>query len=177
MKTSLIADTTPTPISVQQLTDCTNGLTAGNGTELYRENRACESSFPDIYLQWALDSKQPLQSARSYPLTGTYGSCRKWGRSNIFKSAVLTDYEYKYFTDEEHLLELVQDGPVVSWFDAGNSFRNYSGGVYYDPETCSNYEEEYIPPECKGSNGMGYTCLEDCKNKLPLHCDRYVVNK
>ena len=29
-----------------------------------------------------------------------------------------------------------------------------------------------MPPECAEENG-GYTCLGDCKRKMPEHCDRY----
>ena len=44
-------------------------------------------------------------------------------------------------------------------------------GVFYDPDKCVSYEFETVPQECqRGSDG--YTCLGDCKEKLPLHCDR-----
>ena len=44
-------------------------------------------------------------------------------------------------------------------------------GVFYDPDKCASYELEPVPEECqRGSSG--YTCLGDCKEKLPLHCDR-----
>ena len=85
------------------------------------------------------------------------------------------DYEHKYFSNEEKLLELIQNGPVVSWFDVEefSFFRFYGGGVYYKPDVCDSYEEELIPPECAEDYGRGYTCLKDCKKKLPKHCDRY----
>ena len=45
------------------------------------------------------------------------------------------NYEYKYFSDEEKLLELIQSGPVATWFDVGPDFQFYGGGgVYYNPE-------------------------------------------
>ena len=95
----------------------------------------------------------------------------------------MLDFEYKYFSDEEKMFELIQKGPVVSWFDVHkptfqgevNKFRFLAGGVYYQPEACDSYEEEIIQnvaPECVGKNGQGYTCLKDCKNKRPKHCDR-----
>ena len=164
------------PLSVQQMIDCTNGLGLDIGTPLERVNVACQTEFSDVYLELALE--QPLQSAQSYPLTGTFGNCRESGTHNITKSsAVLQDSEYQYFTDEEALLKLVQSGPVVTVFDIGDSFYRYAGGVYYDPETCSNNEDEDVPSECKGSDGSGYTCLGDCNNKLPVHCDRYGVRE
>ena len=82
------------------------------------------------------------------------------------------NYEYKYFSDEDKLFELIQDGPVVSWFDVGEDFQDYGGGVYFSP-ICDSYEEEIIPPECAEDNYQGYTCLKECKKKLPKHCDRY----
>ena len=90
----------------------------------------------------------------------------------------MLDYEYEYFSDEGKMFELIQNGPVVSWFDVHipsfqkNKFRFLAGGVYYQPEVCDSYEEEIveeIAPECVG---QGYICLGDCKNKLPKHCDR-----
>ena len=159
------------------MTDCTDGFTVGNGTEMLRTNGACVTGFADIYLKWALETKQPLQSARNYPVTGTSGNCRKTGRrTTTFNSAVLSNYEYKYFTDKAHLLELVQYGPVVTSMDISEFFHVYAGGVFYD-RNCFNNKDETVPPECRGSNGQGFTCLGDCKNKLPVHCDRYGVGE
>ena len=88
-------------------------------------------------------------------------------------SASVTSYEFKYFSDEDKLLELIQYGPVATWFDVADDFRFFYGpGVYYNPNICASYEEEEVPPECREEGGRGYTCLGDCKNKLPAHCDR-----
>ena len=65
-------------------------------------------------------------------------------------SASVTSYEFKYFSDEDKLLELIQYGPVVTWFDVGEDFKNFYGpGVYYNPNICASYEEEEVPPECR----------------------------
>ena len=69
------------------------------------------------------------------------------------------NYEYKYFSDEAKLFELIQDGPVVSWFDVGEDFQDYGGGVYYSPNVCDSYEEEPIPPECAEDYGRGTHAL------------------
>ena len=45
-----------------------------------------------------------------------------YSRRTTFNSAVLSDYEFKYFTDEAHLFELVQHGPVVTNMDVGGNF-------------------------------------------------------
>merc|ERR1711934_595719 len=80
------------------------------------------------------------------------------------------------------MFELIQNGPVVSWFDVHipsfgekNKFRFLAGGVYYQPEVCDSYEEENVPLECVGENGSRYKCVKelDCKNRLPKHCDRF----
>ena len=90
----------------------------------------------------------------------------------------MTDYEYKYFSDEDKLLEMIQNGPVVSWMDIDVvNFKQYNGGVYFNKESCVSYEEEEVPHECRESYGKGYTCLGKCKSLLPLHCDRCVNEK
>ena len=73
-------------------------------------------------------------------------------------------------------MELLQNGPVATWFDVGEDFRFYggAGGVYYNTEVCGNNGDEAVPPECTREGG-GYTCLGDCKRKLPQHCDRCVI--
>ena len=91
-------------------------------------------------------------------------------------SSFLSDYEYKYFSDEKKLLELIQNGPVVTWIDVTATFLTYAGGpesVWYNPEECVSYEEEEVPQEC--SRDGGYTCLprEKCTELIPDHCNRY----
>ena len=89
----------------------------------------------------------------------------------------MTDYEYKYFSDEDKLMELIQNGPVATWFDVGEDFQFFHGdGVYFNPDICDNYEEEEVPEECREEHGLGYTCLGKCKDKLPKHCNRCVEN-
>ena len=93
----------------------------------------------------------------------------------------MLDLEYEYESNEDKMFELIQNGPVVSWFDVHipsfgekNKFRFLAGGVYYQPEVCDSYEQEIVPQECVGENGSRYKCVKelDCKNRLPKHCDR-----
>ena len=56
------------------------------------------------------------------------------------------------------------------FYHLSNINRHYLG-VYYSPRECTNYRNETVPEECQEDN-TGYTCLGDCKEKLPLHCDR-----
>ena len=96
--------------------------------------------------------------------------------SQVSSSSKLASYEYDYFSDEIKLMELLQNGPVDTVFDVGEDFRFVGGavGVYYNTEVCGNNEDEAVPPECAREGG-GYTCLGDCKRKLPQHCDRCVM--
>ena len=76
------------------------------------------------------------------------------------------------------MLEVIQNGPVVSWFDVSSSFFEYSGGpesVWFNEDECVSYEDEEIPPEC--SRDGGYTCLprEECTELIPKHCGRYKI--
>ena len=74
------ADTVPTPLSPQQLIDCTNGTTHAKGTEMFRLNSNCASGHTDLHLKWLLENQEPLQSAEQYPLRPDEketGQCRR----------------------------------------------------------------------------------------------------
>ena len=85
-------------------------------------------------------------------------------------------------------MELIQNGPVVTWFDVNPNIHPWLGnGIYYNTNVCDNNEvvflyfifkkkkfpkkDEAVPPECAEEDG-GYTCIGDCKRKMPQHCDR-----
>ena len=83
------------------------------------------------------------------------------------------DYEYKFFSDEELLQSWVaQYGPAVTNVDVSSDWQFYRAGVFYNPVQCSDYQTETVPYECS-SPGSGYTCLGSCKDKMPLHCNRF----
>ena len=74
------------------------------------------------------------------------------------------------------MLEVIQNGPVVTWIDVTQTFLTYAGGpesVWFNEDECVSYEDEEVPPEC--TRDSGYTCLprEKCTTKIPKHCDRY----
>ena len=176
------SDSPPQPLSQQQFVDCTVGLEAGAGTEMVRSNRGCVSGFPDVHLKYVEESGDPLQSPEEYPLTFTVGTCQRpytyyspyedyLRPNNRQGSASVSDYQFKYFSTEDDLFEMIQSGPVVTTIDVGPEFQFlYGGGVFFDQERCVSYEDEDVPEECR--DGDGYTCLGDCKKKLPKHCDR-----
>ena len=77
--------------------------------------------------------------------------------------------------------------PVATIIDIPPDFQfGPTKGVFSKGDGCDNYKEEDIPRECqegegytlykykliKQRKGEGYTCLGDCKDKLPKHCDR-----
>ena len=92
--------------------------------------------------------------------------------------ASVSDHQYKYFATEDDLFKMLQSGPVVTIIDVGEAFHFLGDGILYDTKSCTNYEDEPIPQECRRvsqiSGESGYTCLGNCKNKLPLHCDRFL---
>ena len=85
----------------------------------------------------------------------------------------MVDYEYKFFADEELLMSWLQYGPVVSSVDVTADWLNYASGCFYSRQ-CANYAKERVPSDCLTPDG-GYTCVGDCKNKMPAHCDRFTV--
>ena len=61
-------DTVAYPLSTQQIIDCTNGISDGNGTVMFRQNSNCKAGYADLHLKWLLETQEPLQSAQQYPL-------------------------------------------------------------------------------------------------------------
>ena len=53
----------------------------------------------------------------------------------------------------------------------------YGGGVYYNPEECTDYVDEPVPVECQVERAgrTSYTCLTvngvNCAEMMPSHCD------
>ena len=179
-----VLDTPPRPLSQQQLVDCTIGLTQDKGLELERTNQGCVSAFPDNHLYHIRDLGNPLQSAEEYPLepnkdpdgscpiATTYYGYEDHNQLNGNVQASVSDFRFKWFATEEDLIRRVQSGPVVSNIDITEDFQFFGGGVFFNENQCVNYVNEPVPEECRRDGAFGYTCLKDCKNKLPDHCDR-----
>ena len=54
----------------------------------------------------------------------------------------MLDFEYEYESNEDKMFELIQNGPVVSWFDVHipsfgekNKFRFLAGGFTTNPRS------------------------------------------
>ena len=86
----------------------------------------------------------------------------------------MSQYRYRYFAKEEDLIDLLQLGPAVTNVDVGPNFQFYGGGVFYDDDRCYSFEDEHVPYSCQTQDN-GYTCLKECKEFLPAHCDRFFV--
>ena len=168
------AETAPKPLSSQQFVDCTVGRTQGMGTEMVRYNKGCssEGSFPDVHLHYVnyVNESGGLQTSDEYPYTGKDGTCREKVLQDG-RAIVPINHSWKYFADEEDLMERIQYGPVATHIDVTRAFQFWKKGVFYRGDKCVNYEEEDVPPACQKGD-FGYTCLGDCKYKLPKHCNR-----
>ena len=58
---------------------------------------------------------------------------------------MFTNYDYEYFSDERKLMELIQNGPVATWFDVNPNVHPWLGrGIYYNPDVCGNNEVVFI---------------------------------
>ena len=173
---ALTGGTRPLPLSAQQLVDCTLGLQAGACTELSRQNRGCTDGFPDLHLQYVLQTGGELQTEEQYPLQPDRqaGGCSNppLPPPNNGRRVKLEDYEFKFFSEESLLQSWVgQHGPAVTNVDVTPDWQFYGGGGFYSPAQCEDFLTESVPPDCS-SPGGGYTCLGHCKTEMPAHCDR-----
>ena len=174
---ALTGGTRPLPLSAQQLVDCTLGLQAGAGTELSRQNRGCTDGFPDLHLQYVLQTGGELKTEEQYPLQPDRqaGGCSNppLPPPNNGRRVKLEDYEFKFFSEESLLQSWVgQHGPAVTNVDVTPDWQFYGGGVFYSPAQCEDFLTESVPPDCSRPGG-GYTCLGHCKTKMPSHCSRF----
>ena len=89
----LLADTLPEPISQQHLVECTLDYGTGNGTEMFRTNKGCDTGFTDVHLIWLQSEGQTIKTALDYPLTPkALGECKNDILNNIRKREVFTAY-------------------------------------------------------------------------------------
>ena len=83
--------------------------------------------------------------------------------------ARVTGYISDIFTTEEHLTDSVGlMGPTATNIAVTPMMVFYAGGVYYNPEECSDTAEEQIPVECQEERAgrLSFTCL----NKVTPLC-------
>ena len=119
----------PVPLSVQQLVDCTVGRVEGQGQLLERSNTGCVGGFPDLHLQYVLETEGELLSAANYPLEPskaniTAADCSVGNRRQA--GPRLEEYEFEFFSDEELLQSWVADyGPVVTFVDVTPDWQFY----------------------------------------------------
>ena len=72
---------------------------------------------------------------------------------------------------------LNNSGPTATNIAVTPLMQFYGGGIYYNPDECSDYLEEPVPAQCQVTRAgrQTYTCLEvegvDCALLMPKHCD------
>ena len=126
---SLAGRAAPVPLSVQQLVDCTVGRVEGQGQLLERSNTGCVGGFPDLHLQYVLETGGELLSAANYPLEPskaniTAADCSVGNRRQA--GPRLENYDYKFFSDEELLQSWVADyGPAITFVDVTPDWQFY----------------------------------------------------
>ena len=63
--------------SVQQLSECTDGSVLDQGSQLERTNVHCESGFPDVHMDYMVNSLNgALDSDDNIPENVELGTCR-----------------------------------------------------------------------------------------------------
>ena len=165
------------PRSVQQVSECTDGRTLDQGSQIERSNSFCESGYPDVHLDYIIREQAGQLEAESLrPESRDNGGCESRVRDQT--RARVTDFLSDFFTTEDYLIDsLSQFGPTSTNIAVTPMFQFYGGGIYYNPDECSNYIEEEVPVECQVTRAGRdtYTCLEnngvDCAQLMPDHCD------
>ena len=163
--------------SVQQLSECTDGNVLDQGSQIERTNSFCESGFPDVHMTYILDELNGnIANENNYEESQTNGGCMT---QNFNKTTGrVTNFISDIFTDETYLTDsLVQFGPTATNIAVTPMMQFYGGGIYYNPEECTNYFDEEIPEACKERRAgrEAYTCLQsdgvNCADQIPNHCD------
>ena len=74
----------------------------------------------------------------------------------------MVDYKFSYFTTEDYLTDsLSLIGPTTTSLLITRMMQLYGGGVFYNPEECSDYTFENVPEVCQEfrAGRLAYTCL------------------
>ena len=141
-----------------------------------RVNSHCQSGFPDVHLSFLTNGLGgQLDSALNNPERNETGTC---SQARDLTRARVTDYVSDIFTTEDHLLDAVSMlGATATNIAVTADLAFYGGGVYYNPEECTDYVEEPVPVQCQEERAgrTSYTCLTvngvDCAELMPKHCD------
>ena len=164
---------------MQQVSECSDGRTLDQGSQIERINSFCESGYPDVHLDYVISELGGrVDSETNNPESDVNGECLIQPRDSDQPSARVVDYLSDYFTTEDYLLDsLSLYGPTATNIAVTPMLQFYGGGIYYNPDECSNYIEEEVPVECQVTRAGRdtYTCLEnngvDCAQLMPDHCD------
>jgi len=171
------ANTGLDPRSVQQVSSCTDGLGLDVGTQMERVNVDRNTGFPDVHMSYIVSSLDGiLDSEANIPEDGGCQTANSVDKT----SARVTDYIADYFTTEDYLIDsLSLYGPTVTNMAVTPKLQFYGGGLYYNPHECQDYIKEEVPLECRETRGgrASFTCLNECADLMPLHCDIFFKEK
>jgi len=128
--------TTHRAISVQQIVDCTWGLT----------NYACDGGETDQAFQFMIDNRTIIVPEDEYPYLGVAGKCQNTTHTNqVTKLGYVSKcWETPQKNEEQLKLALYQKGPIaVAILASLPSFSKYQGGLYDDPQCNSDAELDH----------------------------------
>jgi cathepsin L len=130
-------------LSEQNLVDC-------SGAE---GNDGCEGGLPDNAYQYIIDA-QGLDTEKSYPYTAEDGQCA-FNKKTV--GATLTSFVDVATGDETALQKaVVKIGPISVGIDASNeSFQEYSGGIYVEPECSTDQLDHGVTVVGYGTDASG----------------------
>ena len=121
--------------SLQQLSECTDGLGADIGTQLERVNEHCVTGFPDVHMMLIMtELNGTLEAETINPESEEKKECRVEVEDST--RVRMTEYLSDYFTDETYLTDALALGPTATNIGVTPAMQFYGGGLYYNPEEC-----------------------------------------
>ena len=165
--------------SIQQLSECTDGLKVDAGRQLERVNQHCVTGFPDVHMMLIMtELNGTLEAETINPESVEKKECRVEVEDRT--GVRMTDFKFDYFTDETYLTDALATGPVATNIGLTPAMQHYAEGVYYNSDECVDYVDEDVPEECLEirSGRTAFTCLKvetdsglvNCAELMPKHC-------
>ena len=137
------------------------GKVLDRGAQMERSNSHCVTGFPDVHMNFIMEELGgSLASEAGRPEQEEAGSC---DLDNGGTRQRMVDYKYDFFTTEDYLIDsLSLIGPTTTNLLVTPLMQHYGGGVFYQPEECSDYALEPIPEVCQveREGRLAYTCLK-----------------
>ena len=130
--------------------------------KMERVNKFCKTGFPDVHMDFIMrELNGTLANEADIPEREEAGACnRNLGGGTRER---MVDYMYDFFTTEDYLVDsLSLIGPTTTNLLVTPLMQHYGGGVFYQPEECSDYTLETVPEVCQvfKAGRLAYTCLK-----------------